>query len=533
MTYDQDSAFNVWDDPWITVVDHAGIQQDVSVVTAFLDAHRFRALADPVPLVVGGTQRFLAAILQFIFHPKSPHELYRLLATGSFPREQIEAFGDHFRDRFAVFHPETPFFQSGDIPLSAEVWMQQKQAKIPVTVGYLYVDIPTASNRAFVHHVRDEDHAVCPACCVQGLVCFPAFAQAGGSGWRPSINGNPPLYLMPHAHSLFLSLGLSLITPEYQPKVAAPDREHVAPWTDSATVLAQEKRIAVGYIEGLTFPARRVRLFPALSPGHCTRCSKLSSIRVSEMVWEYGAYRPNEAEWWKDPFIAYKPGKESPRAMGLHHGKALWREYATLFLQEEEAFAPSVVKQCAEVSEYGMDGIHDLEFRCIGIKTDKAKVSEWIDEGFTVPPALLTNEARLAVIREALTRVNEVAGAMHRGFSTLQHELSDARRTKTRALATLRSRMEDSFWATRLSPFLRLIQDVSHETDFTALQHAWARECLQDGERIFRTTIEHIGGHKQLYEAQAKAFGTYMKWFMTYRKEWGLDVKETSRDGVE
>jgi CRISPR system Cascade subunit CasA len=161
----------------------------------------------------------------------------------------------------------------------------------PKPVAPLFAEVPGTTYRAHFHHITDEDHRMCPACCARGLVTIPAFASSGGAGIRPSINGVPPIYVLPAGKSLFQSLALSLAAPGYQPQAVDERRSGSALWNGDTIIKRDGIMPAVGYLESLTFPARRVRLYPHAGQERCTQCGALSNITVRNMLYEMGHHR--------------------------------------------------------------------------------------------------------------------------------------------------------------------------------------------------------------------------------------------------
>ena len=142
------------------------------------------------------------------------------------------------------------------------------------------------------------------------------------------------------------------------------------------------------------FPgARRVRLHPEALPIQCSRCNRESEWAVRQMVFEMGESRPKDAEFWFDRFAAYKIDKEKPIPIRPVEGKVAWREFASLFLHTKDdgksnTRRPSILEQIASLDLVSDQPVYP--FRCIGLRTDmKAKVFEWMDAGFDVPPTML------------------------------------------------------------------------------------------------------------------------------------------------
>src|SRR6185436_6555003 len=67
---------------------------------------------------------------------------------------------------------------------------------------------------------------------------------------------------------------------------------------------------------------------------------------------------------------------------------------------------PSLITQ---LDYLDLKGRQTLAFRCIGILTDQAKVIEWWDAGFDIPPIVLRDEEAGYDIRKAMGFSNENA----------------------------------------------------------------------------------------------------------------------------
>ena len=166
--------------------------------------------------MIASIQRLLAAIAQDIFRPDSLGALAELIRQGSFDPDAIKYFGEEYGHRFDLFSETEPFLQTGDVP--TELPQRKSETK---TVAYLFPEEPAATNINHFSHRYDDEYQYAPATAAAGLVTIPAFATSGGAGIRPSINGVPPLYVLPSGETLFKTIALSIITRDYQPDVAA------------------------------------------------------------------------------------------------------------------------------------------------------------------------------------------------------------------------------------------------------------------------------------------------------------------------
>jgi CRISPR system Cascade subunit CasA len=214
MTQSTQATFNLWNDPWIDLENQKGEIERLSLEEVLTKAHSYRAVFDPSPLAVVGIHRLLVAILQFVVAPEKNADLKKLWRAGRFSAQAITKFGKEYAHRFDLFSETEPFLQSSDIPIEIS------KAYETSSISRLTCDIPSGTYIEFYHHGNESAYFFCLSCAARQLTTVPAFATAGGRPFRPSINGVPPIYILPGGNTLFESLAASLTRPEYQPKVA-------------------------------------------------------------------------------------------------------------------------------------------------------------------------------------------------------------------------------------------------------------------------------------------------------------------------
>lgn len=531
-------AFNLWTEPWIRATRPGGTSVELGIGACLVEAHTLAALHDPSPLVVAGVHRLLTAILQAIHAPCDLGDIQALLAAEQFDAKRLEAFAAQYAERFDLFHPTVPFLQSGDVPLDG--WKKPEKGlkhdwADPKPIAALFVEVPAETNRSHFHHVTDEGHAVCPACCARGLVTIPAFASSGGAGIHPSINGVPPVYVLPAGTTLFESFALSLVTPNYQPPTADPNRVDAAIWCGPGTIAKNTAVSAVGYLESLTFPARRMRLYPRQETTSCTHCGAHTTMIVSEMLFDMGHWLSKGSSGWEDPFAAFrKPKGRSKRDdAGLkpvrpEEGKALWREYNGLLLAErEEQFRPRVLQQISDLIDRGtLREVQLLRFRCIGIRTDgKAKIFEWIDEELVAPPVILSDLDASDRVDVALGQANDVAYILGATFDRRfrPERDRDGHDAKLVRFKSLRARMLATYWQQLAPHFRAFIDDLAAKQGQEATARAWVTTLIKMGTRVFDEAAAQIGSRADALRARVQAQDECRRWLASKRKGWFND----------
>ena len=414
----QSPSFNLWTEPWITIEQEDGGLAEVGIEQILSEAHKYHSLYDPSPLVIVGIHRLLIAILQSIHNPQTNQDLAKIWRTNRFADESIQEFGTRYAHCFDLFSENAPFLQSADLPLSPP-----KRAESYVVT--LMDETPSGTATRHYNHINEEDQIFCSVCAAKGLALVPSFSKATGQGYRTSITGVPPLYLIPGGRVLFHSLVASLLTRQFQPKAAHPEVD-TPWWNHSPIVTAKLEMTRIGYVQSLTLPSRKVRLHPMKMTKVCDRCGNMTAWAVRTIAYAMGEYRPKEATFWQDPFVAYKSSSEqksAPSPVYMPKGQDVWREFAAIFLSSERTtggtIRPSVIDQIVELQNEGViSDEYAYPFRVIGMRIDdmKAKVTAWSESGFEIPPRVLAEPLVASLIENGIEYTTECAKHIARTF---------------------------------------------------------------------------------------------------------------------
>ena len=135
-----DKEFNLLDEKWILVRRSDCSVEEVSLTDAVLRAHEYTELAGELPTQDVSILRLMLALLHTIFSRYSPDgekkslerpqdalrrwsELWR---AGRFPEKPVREYLESVRDRFWLFHPERPFYQT----MAAKVGTEYTASKL-------------------------------------------------------------------------------------------------------------------------------------------------------------------------------------------------------------------------------------------------------------------------------------------------------------------------------------------------------------------------------------------------------------------
>jgi CRISPR system Cascade subunit CasA len=480
--------YDLLTEPWVPCVAPDGRPEAVGLLDALLRAHELREVRDASPLVTYGLYRLLLAVAQDLFAPRGKAEWLALFRRGRFDQQPLRRFRDEYADRFDLFHPTRPFYQSSDIRLGQHEEARGEQKA--VTVGTLRPEIPTGTFKNHFHHAYDGGHAYCPACAARSLVVLPPFAWAQGKGYVNSINGSPPVYVWLAGRNLFETLCWNLVLPHHRPKAAA---ESDRPWWrgDGLVRKAQIKH-TVGYLESLTWQPRHVRLIPDLS-GSCTFCGEGSPTLVRGIVWAGGWTRPKDAAWWQDPFVAYTgPGERQPAAVRLKEDRPLWRDYAALCLPGSGAGSHQparITEQAADLEmRLGPDGAPPT-LQCYALRNDNADVIEWRRDGLPFSARVASDPGRAAAVTGALGQAGEADTLLKNHIKKLYPREGKGNR---KAFGALIRQARDGYWSALAEPFRRLVVALDAEDLEEPGRDALAGGWLEAVRRAARSSFDAV-----------------------------------------
>ena len=503
-------SFNLWTEPWITLERNDGTLVQVNIQETLFNAKNYTAIYDSSPLVVVGVHRLLTAILQDALAPKENDDLEQFWKNG-FPTKKIEDFGNTYSDRFDLFSPDRPFLQSADLPLFPKTKEDQKGKTLAVR---LFPEIPSGELISHYRHINENDQVLSPATAAKGLVAIPPFVSSGGPGLMPSINGVPPIYVIPGGKSLFESLCASLISIEMVTDRYV-DVDRLCWWKRAVPTVVKEsaKKIpssqlsVVGYLHGMTFPARKIRLHPEILNQTCSRSGEASEWCVKTMAFKMGESLKEES-FWLDPFVAYKlpeqkkastrkstgtknkTKKDKPIPLRPTRVKTAWREFTGLFLQNynKTRRRPMFLDQLALLSASNHFAVYP--FRCVAFQTDgKMKFFEWMEFGFDVPTSLMQDANGAQWTEKAMDFANQCEKAI---ADTFIWEFCHVRDSKQRD-EWLRAKLQQDYWFTLAGHFRQLVLELDESSTRKQKIDEWVELVRNEAEKSFGIAADGMG----------------------------------------
>lgn len=493
-------SYNLLTESWIPVRGKDGKISEKGILETLEYAHKLEEICDPAPPVQFGIYRLLIAFLMDAYQLQSLEDLGNLIEKGKFDKEVLEKYASQWHDRFDLFDEKHPFMQ---VPRD-----DLKKAKEPIS--RLMQHIPAGTNVSHFHHGNWENNAYSFAQCARGLVTVPPFMTAGGAGLSPSINGNPPWYVLVKGDDLFQTLALNICK---IPLLIKTQDSNPPVWRDD-NFLGKDNHKSFSIVEGLTWRPRSIHMVPE-SGGLCTYTGKENTGLVRYMYFASGLKAP-EPGLWSDPQVAYILGKDGMRTVKPEENKEMWRDIGPLMLLQEEDYTtidgkryqrPAIVKQYTELANRGIVSKNrPLTIEVYGIRTDgKMKFYEWYFERLTLPWGLLYRKSAGKQIQEAMDYSSKTVEVIKKALKDVYSE----------GAGNLIIRAQSSFWRSLKSQFKdqfleRLAEEDDTDPDAPAkLLTDWKKVLEQEGYKSLSTVIEHLDANGNELRHQVEARGKY------------------------
>jgi len=282
-------SFNLVDEPWIPVLWVDGKPCREGIKGALTRAGTIRQIAASNPMDNVALLRLLLAVLQWCKPEVRRDELDKLREGGArgMPEEWLKKL-EASKAKFELLGNGERFYQAISQANETPRWK----------AADLFADLPGGTEINHFRHVCDRSVALCPACCVLGLVQLTACATAGGSGLSPSINNAPPIYFVPVGDTLLETLVLNW-------PMESADNDHPA-WEEGKCSSRN-----IGILEGLTWQPRAIWLGTPVQEGDgsCARCGA-TGLLVSRLVFKKGRRRADDSRDWRDPHLAWDEHSE-------------------------------------------------------------------------------------------------------------------------------------------------------------------------------------------------------------------------------
>ena len=325
-------SFNLVTQAWFPVVYHDGHTAELGLRDVFAQADAIRDLGGETPPVTGALYRLLLAIM-YRSVPLIGEAWFRAFESGwgDLPQQYLE----RWQGRFDIFDPDYPFFQCPTVSRNAQ----------PATI--IVLEWASGSNATlFDKHCDAEGVTLQASEAARRLLTVQTYGLSGlgGGGSFPDAPWARGVVFLAQGRNLRETLLLNWLPPELRgfegdTSSDAPFWEREEPWASDALGDLHERE-ALGWLDYLTWPARRLLLLPEYEEGGPV---------VRQIRWSLGYRAPR---LYLDPHKHWikaskpKPDGSTWSYLQLDEGRVLWRNLsAILALLPPQEETPEVTEE--------------------------------------------------------------------------------------------------------------------------------------------------------------------------------------------
>lgn len=456
-------SYNLIDRSWLPCITPDGHGVELSLREALLQAHEYRELYDPSPLVTVALHRLLLAVVHRAYLGPASISAWRdIWKSGRLDSDVINAYLDEQQEhgRFDLFDPDRPFYQ---VPYIIDLADPKKQTPI----AKLAQEAAAGNNATlFDHQVDAAPVPMSAAEAARYVVAVQAFSIGFGKSFPFYLSDSTLIRgfsLLATGETLFETLALNLMP--YSPFAWSEDGDHACWEREALPTPVREGTTPDGYCDFLTWQSRQVHLIPDDRGESVSRCQLRQNLKLDS----------NRL----DPFKCYlRDDQRGFRPRSFRPERALWRD-STLLFQQSEADAnaasvrPELMNWMARIEQQREQGSIEAQdifrLRAYGLTTDDgnaASVILWRREELPLPLALLALPDAISALAGALQVAEAVGRLLNQTARHLAELLlvpmsddSDGRKAdpeQAKALARALA-LERRYWPRLDAPFARLI----------------------------------------------------------------------------
>lgn len=498
-------SFNLIDEPWIPCITTQHRYVEVSLRDLIAGADTIRMLAGESPLHNAGIMTLLLALSHRVYGPPSLSAWENLWTSGRFPIGPLDQYLVSQYQRFDLFHPERPFFQTYST-LGIELR------------SVVHLILSSGNNGAlFSHDTEERGVSFSPAQAVRELLASRAFHTAGPANPKLKLYFSSSPYtdgilFFVEGDNLFETLLLNM--PTYPNEGIFPTTEGDLPAWEMDDPYAP-REIPLGYLDYLTWQSARTILQPEIIAGEvrvqmmriAPALSLASEVQSPQKL--YFKRETKDGEFWA--------------SLRFSEHRALWRDYDTI-LNREYVRSPAAIQWMGQLvanSEYFEHAAYRI--RAMGFLADKAKPILYRDQLLPLSVEYLRQPNHV----ETLNKAKGVAEDGRNSLNFAQRVLASTlivhggdRKPDTKDISSLVSHWAaDNLYWTRLEPaFWQLVDMVPADPD-SALR-AWVNHVRQLAIDTYEDVVRSIGevnglergaveGRRALNASLKKALGEY------------------------
>lgn len=483
-------------EPWLPVRLVDGRVVELGLLEVFSRSREIVALADTSPPSLVAQYRLLLAIThralmcaQGQWREKDRARWYR----EGLPLADIQAYLEHWRERFWLFHPEYPFMQVAALA-TAEETRDKRKPWTQIALASANGNTPVV----FDHAWDAAPKAIRPANAIATLLGFLQFTPGGlVKALRDADKAGALVNtaaVLPVGKSLAQTLCLALHpAPRHGAEPDLPNWEREPP---AIAELRGEPVLATGPNDRYTRLSRAVLL-----------CRE----ETGDVCWLHFAagLALGEDPNAPDPMASFRAGSNGLVRLTFGDGRALWRDLPALVPNAGEGSQAAAVVQQA-VGLHGELNPFESVYQPLlvaGLASDQAKLLRWRMEQLVLPSALLLDADKALQLREQVAAAESLFGDLKRlATGLLAETLPDPASKDTRSRA--RSLVEAgplaaTFFAEAERTLPELLQVIGEGQPEQA-ELLWRRSLRQAADKAWQQLLAGLGTSASALRADAR-----------------------------
>jgi len=483
-------SFSLVDEPWVIVLTDEDATETVSLLELFRRAHEIREVVGDLPTQGFAILRLALAVFARAFGGPPTRKAWESLWAQNRPDPRpVEEYLARHRDRFDLFHPRTPFFQTAGLRTAKGGFsgLERLVADIPAGAQYFTTRagrglerLDAAEAARWLVHLQAYD----PSGIKSGALGDPRVK--GGKGYPIGVGFAGNLGgLWVDGGDLWRTLLLN--SPPWDQRGVQRDREDRPAWEATPPTPAEADDVddrPYGPLDLYTWQSRRVLLHrdgDQVDGVLVTNGDKLTPQNLHRRE-PLTAWRKSEAQARKLGGVVYMPREHRP-------GHALWRGLATLLplsapRGRAESGPPALTAAVVEWAGEVLGVRETVALRTAGMVygVQSSIVLDVVEDRVMLPAALLGAQRRdlaacvveaVAATENAVRAVGRLATDLARAGGARESATTDGARDELERLAYADLDAAFRRWLVELGP------DVDLDTRLTAWHHEAAGRLVR------------------------------------------------------
>ena len=489
----QGAGFNLIDEPWIVVLRRDGHQEQVSILELFHGAEHFTAIGGEVPTQGFAITRLLLAFLhRAVDGPTSRDHWAQLWDAQTLPIDVIATYAQKVRDRFDLFDPRAPFFQTATLRTAKNEVSGLERLVADVPNGEPLFTTRSAGNLAQISAAEAARwlihvHAFDTSGIKSGAVGDPTVKNGKGYGIGPGWCGQIGGVLL-HGTNLRETLLLNLIGRDATAYVSIGGANDVPPWERDPDGPAWKERPPHGAIDLYTWQTRRVRL--AGDHDGVTGFVLANGDKIQPQnkhgLEPHSAWKLSEAQTKKLKQTVYMPRRHI-------EDRSVWRGIAALLpstsgrhsggSEGQRFLAPGVLQWVSDLAAQGfLPDSYTPDVRVYGAAygPQRSTFAEIIDDEIPLPIMLLREDHPAA----GTTAVEAVSVAEAVAFEVWKLAENIAQAAGAEAKTGFGDSAREDFYALLEAPYRNWLSVLTAESNLTESRGHWHKTVRRSARTV-------------------------------------------------